>query len=262
MAVYLVHFDEPIGDTSTRFGFAQHYTGTARSWRLAKRLAEHENDPDAKIMAAVRQAGIGWTLARTWPGSYALERQLKQRGAARRCPVCKGQEPRLDAPGSKPYRAPGRAPERAAAALAPPSAAPRPWQVVAEPEPLEDFIVARLEPAEAAALVQALHDGQEAAWRQTAPGPGYTARFETACDLARLSGLEARASRRMAEAREIHAADQAAYREAALRLSDRRQVVPEVAALVPVRERRSEREAASAADPVARRTPQPELEAG
>jgi hypothetical protein len=32
--------------------------------------------------------GIGWQLARVWRGPRALERSLKQRGTARRCPIC------------------------------------------------------------------------------------------------------------------------------------------------------------------------------
>ena len=44
----------------------------------------------ARLMAVITQAGIGWTLARTWEGSRAGERQLKrQGGASRRCPICR-----------------------------------------------------------------------------------------------------------------------------------------------------------------------------
>jgi hypothetical protein len=210
MSVYLLHYDRPIGDIDSRFGYAQHYTGSSPD--LARRLAEHERDSDVKIMAAVRKAGIGWTLARTWEGGRVRERQIKiQGGASRHCPVCKGHEPRLDAPGSQPYHAPGRAP--AAESPTPIARWTRPPEP--EPEPLENFIVARLEPAEAAALTDALNEGQRAAWQHTAPGPDYEARFETACEVARISGQEARAAQRMAEAREVAAVEDAAYREAA-----------------------------------------------
>jgi hypothetical protein len=40
----------------------------------------------ARLMAVITQAGIGWTLARTWEGSRALKRQG---GASRRCPICR-----------------------------------------------------------------------------------------------------------------------------------------------------------------------------
>jgi hypothetical protein len=40
-------------------------------------------------MQVVDEAGIGWQLARIWPGTRARERSLKRSGgAARRCPVC------------------------------------------------------------------------------------------------------------------------------------------------------------------------------
>ncbi|MGL5823782.1 MAG: hypothetical protein ACRCYU_02920 [Nocardioides sp.] len=39
----------------------------------------------------ITTAGIGWSLARTWPGvTRARERQLKrQGGASRYCPTCR-----------------------------------------------------------------------------------------------------------------------------------------------------------------------------
>ena len=42
----------------------------------------------------VRAAGIGWQLARMWPGGRARERQIKRQGGhARKCPLC-GVKPR------------------------------------------------------------------------------------------------------------------------------------------------------------------------
>jgi len=47
-------------------------------------------------MAVIAEAGIAWTLARTWQGSRTRERQLKrQGGASRRCPVCRAQRVRV-----------------------------------------------------------------------------------------------------------------------------------------------------------------------
>jgi hypothetical protein len=40
-------------------------------------------------MQVVGELGIGWQLARVWTGTRDRERSLKQRGAARRCPVCR-----------------------------------------------------------------------------------------------------------------------------------------------------------------------------
>jgi hypothetical protein len=80
--VYLIHFDVP-------YAHARHYTGWTAS-DLQGRLAEHAAGRGARLMAVITQAGIGWTLARTWEGSRARERQLKrQGGASRRCPICR-----------------------------------------------------------------------------------------------------------------------------------------------------------------------------
>jgi hypothetical protein len=84
--VYLLHFDRPIGDVANPRGFASHYTGWTLD--LPARLVEHAAGRGARLMAVVGELGIGWQLARVWRGPRALERSLKQRGAARRCPVC------------------------------------------------------------------------------------------------------------------------------------------------------------------------------
>ena len=78
--VYLLHFDRP-------YQHAVHYTGWSAS--LPDRLAAHAAGQGSRLLAAVRSAGIGWTLARTWPGTRHLGRALKnQGGASRRCPLC------------------------------------------------------------------------------------------------------------------------------------------------------------------------------
>jgi len=83
--VYLLHFDRP-------YAHARHYLGWAAD--LDARLAEHAAGRGARLLAVVRAAGIGWTLARTWPGGRSRERALKrQGGASRRCPAC-GVRPR------------------------------------------------------------------------------------------------------------------------------------------------------------------------
>jgi hypothetical protein len=85
--VYLLHFDRPIGDTSNPRGFAAHYTGWTLD--LPTRLQDHAAGRGARLMEVVTDAGIGWQLARIWPGTRARERSLKgSGGAARRCPVC------------------------------------------------------------------------------------------------------------------------------------------------------------------------------
>jgi predicted GIY-YIG superfamily endonuclease len=83
--VYLLHFDRP-------YRHAKHYTGWAVD--LAARLARHERGDGARLLAVVHAAGIGWQLARTWPGGRTRERQIKrQGGASRYCPLC-GVNPR------------------------------------------------------------------------------------------------------------------------------------------------------------------------
>lgn len=84
--VYLLHFD-------TAFGHARHYTGWSAN--LTLRLAEHATGRGARLTEVVADAGIGWSLARTWPNvTRAYERALKnQGGASRRCPLC-GVKPR------------------------------------------------------------------------------------------------------------------------------------------------------------------------
>ena len=87
--VYLLHFDRP-------YRHAKHYLGWAAD--LDARLADHAAGRGARLLAVVRAAGIGWSLARTWPGSRARERQLKRQGGASRCcPAC-GVTPRAPRP--------------------------------------------------------------------------------------------------------------------------------------------------------------------
>jgi hypothetical protein len=84
--VYLLHLDRPIGDVDNPRGYASHYTGWTLD--LPARLAAHAAGRGARLMEVAGELGIGWQLCRVWRGPRALERSLKQRGAARRCPVC------------------------------------------------------------------------------------------------------------------------------------------------------------------------------
>jgi predicted GIY-YIG superfamily endonuclease len=86
--IYLIHFDQPIGNRSKPRGMAQHYIGYALD--LASRLAEHANGDGARIMAAVVAYGISWKVVRMWKGGRKEERKLKNRKKARKiCPICK-----------------------------------------------------------------------------------------------------------------------------------------------------------------------------
>jgi predicted GIY-YIG superfamily endonuclease len=78
--VYLLHFDRP-------YKHARHYLGWADD--LDKRLARHAAGQGARLLEVVSAEGIGWQLARTWPGDRNRERQIKNMGgASRRCPLC------------------------------------------------------------------------------------------------------------------------------------------------------------------------------
>ncbi|MFZ5915532.1 MAG: endonuclease [Chloroflexota bacterium] len=89
MAVYLLHFDRPIGDPANPRGQAQHYLGYADD--LDARIERHRAGNGAAIVRAVNQAGIGWTVARVWPdGDRDLERRLKRRhDGPGLCPICR-----------------------------------------------------------------------------------------------------------------------------------------------------------------------------
>jgi len=78
--IYLLHFDRP-------YQHARHYTGWTLD--LDNRLAKHAAGRGARLLQIAAAFGIGWHLARTWPGTRNLERALKrQGGASRRCPLC------------------------------------------------------------------------------------------------------------------------------------------------------------------------------
>jgi predicted GIY-YIG superfamily endonuclease len=77
--VYLLHFTIP-------YKHARHYRGWTSD--LQTRLALHRAGQGARLMAVIYDAGIGFVVAKTEPGTRARERQLKQRGAGRDCPVC------------------------------------------------------------------------------------------------------------------------------------------------------------------------------
>jgi predicted GIY-YIG superfamily endonuclease len=78
--VYLLHLDTP-------YKHARHYTGSTGN--LTARLADHAAGRGARLLAVVQAAGIGWQVARTWPGGRDAERAIKRRhNAPRLCPLC------------------------------------------------------------------------------------------------------------------------------------------------------------------------------
>lgn len=78
--VYLLHFDRP-------YKHARHYLGYTDD--LDQRIEAHRNGNGARLVEVVMQAGIGFTVARTWDGDRDLERRLKnQHNGPRLCPIC------------------------------------------------------------------------------------------------------------------------------------------------------------------------------
>ena len=85
--IYLIHFDQPIGNLSNPHGQAQHYIGYTDD--LDMRLQAHRSGNGSAIMAAVAERGIDWQVVRAWQGNRDLERRLKKRKEAPKlCPVC------------------------------------------------------------------------------------------------------------------------------------------------------------------------------
>ncbi len=81
--VYLLHFAAPLAH-------ARHYMGSTSD--LEQRLADHAagNSRAGRLPQVFAEAGIGFELARTWPGGRTRERQLKEQGGhARKCPICR-----------------------------------------------------------------------------------------------------------------------------------------------------------------------------
>jgi predicted GIY-YIG superfamily endonuclease len=84
---YLIHFDRP-------YYHARHYVGTTQD--LDARLDLHRRGDGARLLDAVNQAGIGWSVARTWTDGMdtyqerrAFELRIKRQKKTRLfCPSC------------------------------------------------------------------------------------------------------------------------------------------------------------------------------
>ena len=78
--VYLLHFDRPYRHTA-------HYMGWALD--VEARIKQHRDGNGARLMRVIKDAGIGFQLARTWKGDRKLERRLKKQKQARKlCKIC------------------------------------------------------------------------------------------------------------------------------------------------------------------------------
>lgn len=79
--VYLLHFDRP-------YEHARHYIGWSTD--IEQRLVHHRQGRGARLLEVITGVGIGFSIARVWPGqTRTFERRLKRRGSAvRLCPTC------------------------------------------------------------------------------------------------------------------------------------------------------------------------------
>jgi predicted GIY-YIG superfamily endonuclease len=86
--VYLLHFDAPLGNLDNPRGQAQHYLG----WTpyLPARITAHLAGRGARLTQVARERGIGFVIARVWPGDRTFERRLKRRKEGPKlCPICR-----------------------------------------------------------------------------------------------------------------------------------------------------------------------------
>ena len=88
--VYTLHFDPPYPPQAPEGAqVARHYTGWAKD--LDARLADHEAGRGARLTQVQLAAGGTWRLASAEPGTRDLEAQRKERGASRRCQICRAE---------------------------------------------------------------------------------------------------------------------------------------------------------------------------
>jgi predicted GIY-YIG superfamily endonuclease len=169
---YTLHFWPPYGDPEVQQ--AGHYTGWAEEGRLNRRLTDHVLGRGARLTQVQREVGGTWVVADIERGvTRDRETQLKERGASRRCSVCKA---------SRDIEA-GRATKEQALAKWP-NASPAERGILREifgmepepakaPEPVKEFVPApRPEPAaEIPPDIDALIDVLVAGWKAEAASP-------------------------------------------------------------------------------------------
>ena len=66
-------------------------TTQQRTRDLDARLADHDAGQGARLTQVQLAAGGTWRLASAEPGTRDLEAQRKERGASRRCPICRAE---------------------------------------------------------------------------------------------------------------------------------------------------------------------------
>lgn len=77
---YLIHLDEPVGNS-------QHYLGFAKD--LRKRIAQHKTDRGAALLRSANARGISWRVVRVWRDADGdAEIALKAMIPKNLCPYC------------------------------------------------------------------------------------------------------------------------------------------------------------------------------
>jgi predicted GIY-YIG superfamily endonuclease len=85
--VYTLHLDPPLEHAKHYTGWKKAAEGQAKD--LEHRLSEHEHGQGARLTQVQLERGGTWRLASVEAGTRDRETQLKERGASRRCPICK-----------------------------------------------------------------------------------------------------------------------------------------------------------------------------
>lgn len=83
--IYLLCFERP-------YKHARHYLGFAAAPTPDERIQEHRDGTGSRLMAVIKAAGIGFTVARVWKDATRTdERALKDRKntGAKLCPICR-----------------------------------------------------------------------------------------------------------------------------------------------------------------------------
>jgi predicted GIY-YIG superfamily endonuclease len=82
MAVYLIHLEK-------KYKHVQHYIG-GTSLTADERFTIHNAGRGAKLLLAVKKAGISFQIARVWEHrEWKFEKELKNRKNAKKpCPIC------------------------------------------------------------------------------------------------------------------------------------------------------------------------------
>lgn len=86
-----LHWYLSCGKAKTTISDARTNCRQVQQWTsdLPARLEEHRKGRGARLMEVIKDAGIGFRVARTWPGTRGLERAIKDRHEAPRlCPEC------------------------------------------------------------------------------------------------------------------------------------------------------------------------------